>query len=109
MKRPINVAMTLKTSARKPAAMAAVQTIAQKLGFQITTTGRATISFRIDPEIFQQVFGVSAHPVSPRPAGDKDFGAQGGYIVDSDLKIPDELVQFVETIGVVPPSRRFGD
>ena len=108
MKHPINVAMTLKSSARKPAAMAAVQTIAQRLGFQSPTTGRATISFRIDPEIFQRIFGVSARPFSPRPASDEDFGAQGGYSVDSDLKVPDELRQYIETIGVIPPSRRFG-
>lgn len=107
MKHPINVAMTLKTSARVPALFSEIQEIAQKLGFQATTTGRASISFRIDPELFQQVFGVSARPISPRPASDADFGDKGGYIVDTDLKVPKELQPYVETIGVIPPSRRF--
>ncbi len=108
MKHPINVAMTLKSSAQVPAVIAEIEKIAQKLGFQTTTTGRASISFRTDPETFQRVFGVAARPVSPQPAGDDDFGAQGGYVVDTDLNIPEELQQYVETIGVMPPSRRFG-
>ncbi len=108
MKHPINVAMTLKTSAQVPAVIAEIQEIAERLGFKTTTTGRASISFRIDPETFQQVFGVAARPISPQPANDKDFGARGGYIVDTDLKVPEELQPYVETIGVVPPSRRFG-
>ena len=108
MKHPINVAMTLKSSARVPSVIAEIQGIAQKLGFQATTTGRASISFRIDPETFQQVFGVAARPVSPQLASDGDFGAQGGYVVDTDLNIPEELQQYIETIGIMPPSRRFG-
>lgn len=108
MNHPINVAMTLKSSARVPVVIAEIQEIAQKLGFQTTTTGRASISFRTDPETFQRVFGVSARLISPQPSRDGDFGAQGGYLVDTDLKIPEELQQYVETIGVMPPSRRFG-
>ncbi len=108
MKHPINVAMTLKTSARVPAMIAEIQAIAERLGFKTTTTGRASISFRIDPEMFQQIFGVPARPIAPQPTTDGDFGAPGGYVVDTDLEVPDGLQPYVETIGVIPPSRRFG-
>ena len=108
MKPSINVAMTLKSSARKPAAIAEIQKIAQSLGFLASATGRASISFRIDPEAFERVFGVSAQPVPPRPANERDFGAPGGDVVDAELTVPQELRPYVETIGVMPPGRRFG-
>lgn len=107
MEPPVNVAMTLKSSARQPAMVAKVQEIAAKLGFQTMSTGRAAISFRIDEVKFKDIFGVAVRRISPQSANGADFGRSGGHVVDIRLEVPRELKPYVETVGVVPPARRF--
>lgn len=103
----INIAMMLKPSSRTPEGVAYVQSIANKLGFLPTTKGERSVSFRIDAEAFQRVFGLSAQPLPPLPSTDSDFGAPGGYSISAELIVPSELQEYVESIVIVPPARRF--
>jgi hypothetical protein len=108
MDTKISVTLMLKSSSRTPEAAARVQEMAAGLGLELTTAGKSSLSFRADPETFTRLFGVTATPVEPRPPGERDFGAPGGHIVEEELKVPDELAEFVESVSVLPPATRFG-
>jgi hypothetical protein len=103
----VHVAMKLRPAARTPEAIARVQQTATGLGLEPTGAGKASLSFRATGEAFERLFGVAARPVDSRPAGAADKGVPGGYMTEADLQLPEELKDDVESVGVLPPARRF--
>jgi hypothetical protein len=102
----INVAMTLLPHCRTSGDAARAQQLATKLGFQPTTSGAATLSFRIDRTVFERIFGAKVRTVESVRPDEKDHGAPRGHAVDEDLKIPEELADLIQCVSVIPPARR---
>jgi hypothetical protein len=101
----VQIAMTLKQSNRTPTSVAKVKQIAAELGLETTDSGRATVSCRVPPEKFAELFGRPPTPQEARRVQNTDYGTPPGY-VGEDLPIPNGLEAFVESIAVVPPATR---
>lgn len=106
MSASINIAILLRKSWRTPKGVERVQEIASSLGIDISTSGRATISGKVPPNLFVKLFGVSVIPVEPTTPGTNDFGSAGGYASETEIPVPSELQEYVESISVVPPAKR---
>ncbi len=103
----IPIAMTLKPSARNPGDIARAQRLAAELGLEPVRGGRASLSFRIPAERFEEIFGLTPERVLPQPPGPADYGTPGGY-EGVDLPVPVALAAYVESVAVVPPATRLG-
>lgn len=78
-----------------------MQAILRAVGLRPTTGGVATISAELEPDEFQEMFGVVAMEIAPQPPGKGNFGKSGGY-VSPELKVPAALSEFVESISAAP-------
>jgi hypothetical protein len=105
MTAPIQLALTLKPSCRTPEVRAQVQQITARLGLEPTGTGASTLSCRVTPSRFVDLFGQQAKAIAARPPASTDYGTPGGY-EGADLPIPTELVPYLDSIAVVPPATR---
>jgi hypothetical protein len=105
MQASIPVAVILKRSSQTPEMRARLQQITARLGLEPTGTGASTLSYRVAPAKFAELFGRQAKAMEARPAGEADYGTPGGY-EGEDLPIPTELVPYVDSITVVPPATR---
>ena len=101
----IPIALTLKKACRNAEVQAEVQQIAGQLGLESTGKGTSTLSCRVTPARFAELFGRAAKVLSSRPPGETDYGAPGGFEGD-DLPVPAELVPFLDSIAIVPPATR---
>ena len=88
--------------------LATVSSVAQSVGINPTAAGAATLSADIAPDAFEKLFGQQALDVAPRPPGARDFGSPGGASA-IQLKIPEALRDYIESITVAPPHLRFED
>ncbi len=102
----INISILMSKSWRTAEGIARVEKIVSGLGVQVTGSGKASISAKVSPALFTQLFGVSPDRVEPVSPGPVDFGSPGGYTCDRELAIPGQLARYVEMIAVVPPARR---
>jgi hypothetical protein len=104
----VPLALLLPKDRRTPSAIEATRTIAQRLGFQVTATGAASLSCRLAESDFQRLFGRAPRRLAPEPPGAGDAGRPGGYAEEEPpLPVPPELAAYVEAISVIPPARRF--
>lgn len=101
----IALSVVLKTHSRTAENIALVEEIASKLGFEVTGRGTASISVRLSPSRFAELFGKGARPIAPRRPGKLDYGAPGGF-ESEDLPVPSELSAYIESISVQPPATR---
>jgi len=101
----IPIALTLKKSCRTPEVRAQVQAITAQLGLESTGTGVSTLSCRIMPSRFADLFGQQAKGLAARPPAETDYGTPGGY-EGEDLPIPTELAPYLESIAILPPATR---
>jgi hypothetical protein len=79
-----------------------VRRILTSVGLTPTAAGLATISAEVGAERFEDLFGVPASELAPRPPGERDFGESGGH-VSPELTVPTPLLQYVESISAAPP------
>jgi hypothetical protein len=70
-------------------------------GLSPVSSGAATISATIPVDKFEEMFGVKATPVAPRPPGQADFGRSAGYS-SPELKVPEVLAACVDSISAAP-------
>jgi hypothetical protein len=71
------------------------------VGLTPTAAGLVTISAEVGAERFEDLFGVPASELAPRPPGERDFGESGGH-VSPELTVPTPLLQYVESISAAP-------
>jgi hypothetical protein len=108
MEPTVPVALTLRPDRRTPADAARAREIAASLGLRPTGSGLATLSFRATPEAFARIFAAEVRPLPERPPGEGDFGSPGGFAADTPPRVPAALAEWVESVSVPPPARRFG-
>ena len=97
----IKLQILLRSEWRTPEGLAKVQRILRALGMAPTAAGAVTISAEVEPDKFEEMFGVTATATTPQPPGKGDFGKSGGTI-SPDLKVPAALSDFVESISAAP-------
>jgi hypothetical protein len=97
----IKLQLLLRREWRSPQGVDKVRGLLPSLGITPTIGGVAAISAEIEPEKFKDLFGVTATETAPRPPGERDFGQSGGNI-SPDLKVPEPLSEFVESISAAP-------
>jgi len=102
----VPIAITLAAAHRTPAGVSAASKLLEELGIHVTVKGAATISARVDPEAFKDLFGLEPRPVGARPPSGRDFGAPAGFASEADLRIPQRLQGIVERINVQAPATR---
>lgn len=102
----IPLVLTLRPAARTPTAVAQVQQVAAALDLQPMGAGRATISCRVSPEKFEELFGEVPAVVKAKLPGSTDKGAPGGF-AETDLPVPASLAKWVESLSVMPPATRY--
>ena len=105
MSSKVPVAMTLRAAARNAEDISKVRQIAADLGFEPTTAGKASLSFRVPQNRLQELCGREARAVPARKPGARDQGTPGGFEGD-DLPVPAALAPYVEHLAVVPPATR---
>ena len=88
----IRLQVLLRKDARNARGVAALADALRALGFEVTGTGRASISARATRGAFNAVFG-EAPPASAYRAP-----AEGGR----DLLVPPAVADYVESISVAP-------
>ena len=102
----IPLSLTLHPDSRTPSGVARVQQAAAELGLEPTAAGRATVSCRVSPERFTELFGTPPpRAVRPRKPGRSDAGSAGGFAA-ADLPVPPALAEWVESLSVTPPATR---
>lgn len=101
----IPIVLTLKKSCRTPEVIAQVRAIIARLSLELTGTGVSTLSCRIMPSRFADLFGRQAKELAARPPMEVDYGTPGGY-ASEDLPIPTELVPYLDSITTLPPATR---
>jgi hypothetical protein len=99
---PVVLQILLRKEWRTAEGIAVVRKLLTALGLKPTTSGLATISAEIDPELFEALFGVKATELAPRQPGASDFGTSGGHMSE-DLTVPAQLAQHVQSISAAPP------
>jgi len=107
MQPSVHVAFTLRPDKRTPGDIARIREIAVRLGLEPSGGSLATLSFRAEPDVVAKIFKTTVHAVPERPPGESDFGAAPGFSATLPARVPSELSEFVETVSVVPPARRF--
>lgn len=101
----IPIVLTLKKSCRAPEVRAQIQEVIAGFGLELTGTGAGTLSCRVTPSRFADLFGRQANALAARPPTETDYGTPGGY-EDEDLPIPPELVTYLDSITILPPATR---
>jgi hypothetical protein len=89
---PIRLQMLVRTDARDAHGIAGLEAALRGLGFEVTGTGRASISARATPDAFAAVFGDV-----PAPSSFCAASATGG-----GLHVPAALADYVESISIAP-------
>src|SRR5262249_10472488 len=77
---------------REPAALARITAQLQSIGLEVTGSGRATVSARAAPQVFEKLFGRPAPTGTSRPAATDETA----------LPIPPALRGRVASITVAP-------
>lgn len=106
MDAPVHIAILLRESCRNPQGRARAEAALSQLGVRVTHSGPVSISGKVSKEDCRRLFGTMPTEVPPQPPGELDFGAPGGYECQEELKVPQELAEFAESVSVVPPARR---
>jgi len=106
MSSTINITMLLRKDWRTPEGIARVKEIAGSLDIRPSASGRTSISGKMPLESFVKIFQVSPTQVEPRSPGKSDFGSPGGYTIETELHVPNQLKAYVEIISVVSPAAR---
>lgn len=88
----IRLQVLLRPEWRNPRGVAEVERALHELGFEVTGTGRVSISVRAAPEPFRQVF---ARQPSPPAAGESPAARD-------ELPVPAPLAGQVESITIAP-------
>jgi hypothetical protein len=104
----IPLTLLLKEQSRTPQAIEQVKSRSEKLGLDITSHGRASLTARIPLKLFKALFDRAPTGQRERPASERDFGAPEGYREDDGLPVPRELADLVELITIEPPATRLG-
>lgn len=91
---------------RTPDAIRRAADTAAGLGIEITSQGRASLSGRVSPEVFERLFGSAAEPIPAEPPGAGDAGRPPGYTATEPLPVPPGLEDLVTQITIPPPARR---
>ena len=111
MSTPVVVSMLLKPACSDPLKRDALRVALDALGLVERTEGRASVTMRVPPARFEELFGVRPTPVparSPgRPPGASDRGAPAGYVCEREPLVPASLDELVASVGVEPPMTRF--
>jgi hypothetical protein len=102
----IPIAITLAPAHRTPAGVNAAGKLLQGLRVQVSGAGSATISARVDPGVFKELFGIDPPFVGAKAASERDFGTPAGYSWDADLPVPPALAGVAERISVQAPATR---
>jgi hypothetical protein len=95
-----------KKEYRNPAGIELLRSKLKSAGLNFISAGYASISAEIDEVSFGELLGSKLRVIEPKPSGDRDFGAAGGYAADSAIVIPSSLAPWVESITIAPPFIR---
>ena len=106
MPEPVSVSLVIHSRSRTPEGIEKTRAILKSLGVEPTAAGLATVSCRVAPDRFEELFGASIELVPPSSEGHQDFGSKGGYMATEALSIPDELSEHVTAASVEPPVKR---
>lgn len=98
--------LLMKAEHRTPEDIRRAAAAAAGLGIEITGEGRASLSGRASPEVFERLFGSEATPLPGEPPGDTDAGRPAGYVASEPLPVPADLEDLVMQITVPAPARR---
>ena len=102
----IPLALLMKTDHRNPEDVRRAAEAAAALGIEITGQGRASVSGRVSPEVFERLFGATAEELPAESPGARDAGRPGGYATSGPLPLPPDLAGLVTEITIPPPARR---
>lgn len=88
----VRLQMLVRKDARNARGIAELETALRALGFDVTGSGRASVSARATPDVFAAVFGAppppSADPAAPFAAG--------------PLLVPPSLAGYVDNVSIAP-------
>jgi hypothetical protein len=88
----VRLQVLVRKDARNARAIADLEAALRALGFEVTGTGKASISARATRETFTAVFGDVPPAASYRARG----------TLDRELMVPPALAGYVESISVAP-------
>jgi hypothetical protein len=95
---PIRLQMLVRPDARNPRGLADLEAALRALGFEVTGTGRASVSARATEEAFSAAFG--------------DVPAASSYMASPAasprLSVPAPLADYVERINIASPHTVIG-
>ena len=109
MSDTVSVSLVIDKKARTPEKIERVKSILTSLGAESIVSGAATVTCKLIPERFEEVFGVKVEAVPPVESGDYDFGSPGGYVTRGELSIPRGLADYVTSASVEPPAKRLNE
>ena len=102
----IPLTLLLAEPARNPEGVARVQELLSGLGMVATAHGRSSVTVRVSPDRFRELFGSEPRLVMPKPSGVADKGTPGGWETAAELPVPESLVQDVSQLSIMPPASR---
>ncbi len=103
--RLIKLQFLIRQSWRNPEGLRRIQGLLSRLKLEITTTGLVSFTAQMRWRDFAKLFGAPAARVAPNPPSQFDFGRSGGS-TKSQLTIPHQLQEYIESISVAPPHIR---
>jgi hypothetical protein len=111
MSGSVVVSMLLRPKCSESSHREALRAALDGVGLTERTEGAATLTVRMTPARFKQLFGTRPTPVPSRlrsrPPGPADDGAPAGYICEVEPTVPASLNEFVASVGIEPPLARF--
>ena len=105
MPETVKLQLLLRREWRNAEGINHAKRLASTVGLNITTAGVASVSAETCLADFERIFGTRVEEIAPRPSGQQDFGSPGGYAA-GDLRVPEPLQAYVESISVAPPHTR---
>lgn len=94
----IKLQFLLRSDRRNEADRAAAADAVRALGMEVTGTGAASLSARIDEDVFKRLFGQAHLPAS---------AGRGRGVSNESLPVPLQLQPFVASISVAPDHLYF--
>ena len=106
MATDINISMLVRKEWRTAAGMARIKAIATSLAMDISAEGKVSLSAKMSRDSFIHLFHITPTEVKPQLPGKWDYGSAGGYTSETELEVPEQLKEFIDTISIPPPASR---
>ena len=102
----VPISLLLQSIYRNGDGISRVEAIAERLGMDVTSSGKTSVSCTVPPSVFQKLFGSKLTKIKAKPSGPSDFGTPSGLRSEEPIPVPEDLAEFVELISLEPPATR---